>query len=78
MMSKSSSNALVVRRRGEPDPTLPAILEFQWPSTAIVNAPIPRSARHVTWIIASMVATMIDDDGRIVQLPSCRRWRTEK
>src|SRR5207253_845249 len=41
------------------DPTLPAILEFQWPSTAIVNAPIPRIARGVVWIVASMVASMV-------------------
>jgi hemolysin D len=66
-MSKSSSNALtVVRRRGAPaDPTLPAILEFQWPSTAIVNAPIPRSARGITWIITSMVVVMIATMGLI-------------
>jgi HlyD family secretion protein len=41
------------------DPTLPAILEFQWPSTAIVNAPIPRSARGIVWMITSMVAVLI-------------------
>jgi membrane fusion protein, hemolysin D len=41
------------------DPTPPVILEFQWPSTAIVNAPIPRSARGIVWIIASMVTTLI-------------------
>jgi hemolysin D len=41
------------------DPTLPAILEFQWPSTAIVNAPIPRSARGIVWVITSMVAVLI-------------------
>lgn len=41
------------------DPTLPAILEFQWPSTAIVNAPIPRSARGVVWMITSMVVVLI-------------------
>jgi hemolysin D len=45
MMSKSSSNALTVRQRGGADPTSSAILEFQWPSTAIANAPIPRSVR---------------------------------
>src|SRR5271156_6655409 len=56
-MSKSSSNAVVVRQRV--DPTLPAILEFQWPSTAIVNAPIPRSARGIVWMITSMVAVLI-------------------
>src|SRR5260370_13751514 len=65
-MSKSSSNALtLVRRRGEPDPTLPAILEFQGRSTAIVNAPIPRSARGMTWMVASMVAAMIATMGLI-------------
>lgn len=36
-----------------------AILEFQWPSAAIVNAPIPRSARGVVWIVSSMVAAII-------------------
>jgi HlyD family secretion protein len=38
---------------------LPAILEFQWPSTAIINAPIPRSARGISWMITGMVATLI-------------------
>jgi hemolysin D len=38
---------------------LPTVLEFQWPSTAIVNAPIPRSARGIVWMITSMVATLI-------------------
>src|SRR5271169_7010597 len=64
-MSKSSSNALVVRRRGPTDPTLPAILEFQWPSTAIVNAPIPRSARGTVWVVSSMVVAMITTMGLI-------------
>ena len=58
-MSRSSSTALAVVRRSEPDPTLPAILEFQWPSTAIVNAPIPRSARGISWIVTSLVVAMI-------------------
>ncbi|HEY1941452.1 MAG TPA: HlyD family type I secretion periplasmic adaptor subunit [Roseiarcus sp.] len=40
-------------------PTLPAILEFQWPSTAIVNAPIPRSAHGVIWVVSSMVFALI-------------------
>src|SRR5207245_5932451 len=65
-MSKTSSTALaLVRRRAEPDPTLPAILEFQWPSTAIVNAPIPRSARGIAWVITSMVAALIAAMGLI-------------
>jgi len=58
---KSASNALVLSRRrsGAEDPTLPAILEFQWPSTAIVNAPIPRSARAIAWVITSMVFVLV-------------------
>jgi hemolysin D len=66
-VSKSSGNALtVVRWRGEPaDPTLPAILEFQWPSTAIANAPIPRSARGISWIVTSLVVAMIATMGMI-------------
>src|SRR5205814_3219259 len=65
IMSKSSSNALVVRRRGGVAPTLPAILEFQWPSMAIVNAPIPRSARGTVWVITSLVLVMIATMGLI-------------
>jgi len=38
------------------DPTLPVILEFESPSTAITTAPIPRSARGIVWTISSMFA----------------------
>ncbi|MGY3483161.1 hemolysin D [Bradyrhizobium sp. USDA 4011] len=41
------------------DPTLPIILEFQQPSTAIINTPIPRSAQYVVWVVASMVVALI-------------------
>jgi HlyD family secretion protein len=65
-MSRSPANALtVLRRSGSDDPTLPAILEFQWPSTAIANAPIPRSARGISWIITSLVVVMIGTMGII-------------
>ena len=66
-MSENRSTALTLfRRRSEPDdPTLPAILEFQWPSTAIVNAPIPRSARGTVWVVTSMVVAMITAMGLI-------------
>src|SRR5579863_3655642 len=57
--STSSALTLVRRRPARADPTLPAILEFQWPSTAIANAPIPRSARGITWVISSMVVALI-------------------
>src|ERR1022692_1215572 len=59
-MSKASTSALsLTERRSAPDPTLPAILEFQWPSTAIVNAPVPRSARGIVWLVASMVFVLV-------------------
>src|ERR1051325_11359835 len=65
--SRTQDRALSIgRSRGDAaDPTLPAILEFQWPSTAIANAPIPRSARDVTWMITSLVAASIAAMGLI-------------
>lgn len=66
-MSKAPGRSVaLIRRRSEPeDPTLPAILEFQWPSTAILNTPIPRSARGITWVITSMLAAMLAAMGLI-------------
>jgi HlyD family secretion protein len=55
--SKATSTALAIAERN--DPTLPAILEFQSPSTAVINAPVPRSSRHTVWVIFSMVAAFI-------------------
>jgi HlyD family secretion protein len=57
-MSKTSNALSLIRRRPD-DPTLPVILEFQWPSTAIVNAAVPRSARGIVWVIASMIVILI-------------------
>ncbi len=58
--------ALSVRRQSESnDPTLPTLLEFQWPSTVIVNAPVPLLARSIVWIIASMVLILIVITGMI-------------
>jgi HlyD family secretion protein len=66
-MNKSTSTALaLIRYRSEPDdPTLPALLEFQWPSAAIVNAPVPRSARGSVLVIASMVLVLVAAMGLI-------------
>jgi HlyD family secretion protein len=56
----SSDLTGIIRPRGPADdPTAPAILEYQWPSTAIINAPIPRAARGIAWIVTSMVFVMI-------------------
>jgi hemolysin D len=57
LSSKATSRAITIADRH--DPTLPAILEFQSPSTAIVNAPIPLGARRVNLIICSMFAAMV-------------------
>ena len=53
--SKAISTALVDRN----DPTLPVILEFQMPSTAITTTPVPRSARGIVWILGSMLVCML-------------------
>ena len=55
----------VMRRFEAVDPTLPAILEFQRPSAAIVDTPMPLVARATTWIIASMVFSLIALAGAI-------------
>lgn len=36
-----------------------AVLEFQFPSTAIINAPVPVMARNTTWVVTSAVLAMI-------------------
>src|SRR5438874_930927 len=56
-----SSRSLTARwhRMKTGDPTAPAILEFQWPSTAVANAPIPRAARGIVWVISSLVIALI-------------------
>ena len=66
-MSANTSKALaLIGRRSEADGALlPAILEFQWPSAAVINAPVPRSARGIVWVIASMVSVMIAAMGLI-------------
>jgi HlyD family secretion protein len=66
-MKKALSNSveLVRRESGSNDPTLPTILEFQWPSTAIINARVPLMARGIVWIMASMVVTLIVVSGMI-------------
>jgi len=46
-------------RHGRTDAVVPAILEFQSPSTAVVNAAVPRSARGIVWIVSSLVIAVI-------------------
>jgi hemolysin D len=58
LLPRPSSKALEPRLNDRMDPTLPAILEFQSPSSAIINLPMPRLARAVTWIITTMVLSL--------------------
>jgi len=71
---RPSSKAISTTVAGAADPTLPAILEFQSPSTAIVNTPTPPVARHISLWIASMVilcfaATGVIKVDRVVVTP---------
>ena len=61
LLPRSSSKTIstTASRVVSDDPTLPAILEFQSPSVAIINAPIPPAARRVTWVIGSMMLAII-------------------
>jgi HlyD family secretion protein len=54
-LPQTSSTAISTTVADRGDPTLPIILEYQSPSTAIVNAPVPRIARGVSWTVGSMV-----------------------
>jgi hemolysin D len=57
-----SENLPAIRRD---DAALPVILEFQSPSTAVVNAPIAPLARHTIWIIGSMFVALVAAAGVI-------------
>lgn len=57
LQASSKAISTVVEDRG--DPTLPVILEFQSPSTAITGAPVPRSARGIAWMISSLLGCML-------------------
>lgn len=61
-LSKGTSGTELATRD---DPALPAILEFQSPSTAVLSQPVPRAARGTVWIIASMFAAMFTAMGLI-------------
>jgi hemolysin D len=48
LLPRPSSKAISTAAEDRMDPTLPVILEYQSPSTAIVNMPMPRLARGFT------------------------------
>lgn len=56
---RTSSKAISTVVDDRNDPTLPVILEFQMPSTTITTAPVPRSARGIIWVIASMFGAIL-------------------
>jgi HlyD family secretion protein len=58
---KAISTAVAERN----DPALPVILEFQSPSTAILNTPVPPIARRISWMIGSMVIAAMAATGFI-------------
>jgi hemolysin D len=59
LLPRPSSKAISTTGSDRLDPTLPAILEYQSPSSAIINLPMPRLARGFTWTFASMLAVMM-------------------
>jgi hemolysin D len=59
LLPRPSSKAISSAREDRLDPTLPAILEYQSPSSAIVNQPMPRIARGFTLTFSSMLFAML-------------------
>jgi hemolysin D len=59
LLPRPSSKAVSMEVEDRMDPTLPVILEYQSPSTAIVNMPMPRFARGFTLTLTSMLAAML-------------------
>ncbi len=63
--ARNSPGAGIGRALSRRDPTLPAVLEFQSPSAAIVATPVPVSARGVVWIIAALFVAIVAAMGLI-------------
>ena len=58
LLPRPSSKAISTAAEDRMDPTLPVILEYQSPSIAIINLPMPRLARGVTLTLSSMILAM--------------------
>jgi hemolysin D len=58
LLPRPSSKAISTAAEDRMDPTLPVILEYQSPSTAIINMPMPRIARGFTLTLSSMIVVM--------------------
>ncbi|HVZ10487.1 HlyD family type I secretion periplasmic adaptor subunit [Rhodopila sp.] len=59
LLPRPSSKAVSTVPTDRTDPTLPAILEYQSPSTAIINMPMPAIARNITLTISSMILVLM-------------------
>ncbi|HET6307285.1 MAG TPA: HlyD family type I secretion periplasmic adaptor subunit, partial [Rhodopila sp.] len=59
LLPRPSSKEISTAQDDRLDPTLPVILEYQSPSTAIINLPMPRIARAFTLTFTSMIAVMM-------------------
>src|SRR5690348_10394482 len=57
--ARAGSEALPRRSRQWHNQLEAAVLEFQRPSSAIINAPIPPLAHRITWLTSSMLAVMV-------------------
>jgi membrane fusion protein, hemolysin D len=62
---RPSSKAISTVGDDRLDPTLPVILEYQSPSSAIINIPMPRIARRLTLTVSTMVAVLFTLGGVI-------------
>jgi HlyD family secretion protein len=59
LLPRPSSKAISTTSPDRLDPTLPVILEYQSPSSAIIKMPMPPIARGFTLTISSMIAVLI-------------------
>lgn len=58
LLPRPSSKAISSSRDDRLDPTLPVILEYQSPSTAVINMPMPPIARGFVLTLSSMIAVL--------------------
>ena len=59
LLPRPSSKAISTVMDDRQDPTLPVILEYQSPSTAIINMPMPPLARGFTLTLSSMILALV-------------------
>ena len=58
LLPRPSSKAVSATAADPHDPTLPTILEYQSPSTAIINMPMPRIATGIALTFSTMVLVL--------------------